>query len=336
MTLFRRNGLKEAKVKLPSIVKLLAVVSIAALAPPVPARSTPAVPEPGETLNLTPKETRLTVPVMIDGRGPFPFLVDTGAERTVISRRLAEELGLKAGETATVHSMTEVSDIATFVIPTLQVGRNKAADIQAPALEPENIGAVGMLGTDTLRGQRVEFDFRRARMQVVPSGRRTFASPGTVIAVKGRNHLGRLLLSDAAVNGKKIVVIVDSGSQVTIGNNALRELLDRKGQFRDYKPAEVTSITGGRIRVDYGLVKTLYIGDLRMNDMPISFGDVHPFRQLQLTERPALLLGMDVLQLFDKVSVDMAVRRVKFTLGRRFKGMIGLQYIDPTGPRLLE
>ncbi|MBA2770996.1 MAG: aspartyl protease family protein [Sphingomonas sp.] len=40
---------------------------------------------------------RMTVPVSIGGRGPYRFVVDTGAERTVISRELARELSLDAG-----------------------------------------------------------------------------------------------------------------------------------------------------------------------------------------------------------------------------------------------
>ena len=56
------------------------------------------------------------------------------------------------------------------------------------------------------------------------------------------------------------------------------------------------------------------IGDADINDLPIAFADVHPFRQLQLLDRPAILLGMDALQLFRRVSVDFANRRVRLLL----------------------
>ena len=45
---------------------------------------------------------RMTVPVTIGGSGPFHFLVDTGAEQTVISRELADALQLKRGRAAKV------------------------------------------------------------------------------------------------------------------------------------------------------------------------------------------------------------------------------------------
>src|SRR3546814_18273537 len=37
-------------------------------------------------------DTRITIPIQIDGRGPWNFVVDTGSQRTVISRALAERL----------------------------------------------------------------------------------------------------------------------------------------------------------------------------------------------------------------------------------------------------
>ena len=39
---------------------------------------------------------RLTVPVMIDGQGPYRFLIDTGAQATVVTHRIVDDLGLPA------------------------------------------------------------------------------------------------------------------------------------------------------------------------------------------------------------------------------------------------
>lgn len=43
----------------------------------------------------------------------------------------------------------------------------------------------------------------------------------------------------------------------------------------------------------------------------MAFADVHPFKKLGLMDRPALLLGMDALRLFERVSVDFPNRRVR-------------------------
>ena len=91
---------------------------------------------------LTEKTSR---PVTVAGRGPYGFIVDTGAERTVIARELAETLGLGAGNMAILYSMTEASRIQTVLIPAIEVGRRTISEIHAPALERRNLGAEGLL-----------------------------------------------------------------------------------------------------------------------------------------------------------------------------------------------
>jgi hypothetical protein len=63
---------------------------------------------------------------------------------------------------------------------------------------------------------------------------------------------------------------------------------------------------------DYTTVREIQIGGIRITDMPIGFADAHPFRQLELLDEPAFLLGMDVLRLFDRVSVDFARKQIRF------------------------
>jgi hypothetical protein len=44
------------------------------------------------------------------------------------------------------------------------------------------------------------------------------------------------------------------------------------------------------------------------------FADAHPFKRFDLLKRPAMLLGMDTLRAFRRVSVDFAARKVRFLL----------------------
>jgi predicted aspartyl protease len=272
----------------------------------------PAAPVPDVVLEYdVDRADRMTVPVIVDGRGPFNFVVDTGAERTAIARELATDLALGAGRPARVHSMSEVSDIQTVVIPNLEVGGKRVAGIQAPALARRHLGAEGMLGVDSLRSQRVSFDFVRKSMTITPARRQEERWANGSIVVTGRRIFGRLVLVDAAVDGQKVWVIIDTGSEVTVGNSALRRKLEGKGRLGPTHPIEAMSITGGRILAERGTTRRIRLGDMDINNMPIAFADVHPFKKLDLMDRPALLLGMDVLRLLDRVSVDFANRKVR-------------------------
>jgi predicted aspartyl protease len=294
----------------PGVAQELAPPSIAA--PPV---AVPALldQQQAETLGYVKDvNDRMTVGVRIDGRGPFPFIVDTGAERTVISSELARTLSLRPGRLTTVHSMSEVSQIATVVIPALRVGSRSVEQIHAPALSRANLGASGILGVDSLQNQRVTFDFRRREMTVTPSSRREERWPDlNTVVVSGRSLYGRLVLVDASVDGQRVWVIIDTGSEVSVGNGALRAALARRNRLGTMAPIRMVSITGGEIMAEYSIARRIRIGGIDINNLPVAFSDVHPFRQLGLTDRPALLLGMDALQLFTRVSVDFPNRRVR-------------------------
>ena len=283
------------------------------LASPTPVGGQENPPEaPGTVLDYeNDRWQRMTVPVMVEGKGPYPFVVDTGAERTVISEELAKDLQLGTGNRARLHSMSEVSDIVTVLIRGISVAGRKVSEIHAPALQRRNIGAEGILGVDSLQSQRVSFDFARQQITVAPSRRREEHWGEDTIVVTARNRLGHLVLVDASVEGQKVWVILDTGAQTTVANNALRRRLERKGRVREVHPIRMLSVTGGTILADATVVRTIRLGGVDINDMPVAFADVHPFKKLGLTDRPALLLGMDALKLFERVSVDFANRKVR-------------------------
>jgi fructose-specific component phosphotransferase system IIB-like protein len=208
--------------------------------------------------------------------------------------------------------MSEVSEIATVIIPGLRVGNRTTEQIHAPALSRENLGASGILGVDTLQRQRVTFDFRRREMTMTPSRTREEVWPDAdTVVVTGRSLYGRLVLVDAAVDGQRVWVIIDTGSAVSVGNLALRNALARRNRLTQIAQIHMISITGGEIAAEYGFARLIRVGGLDINNLPIAFADVHPFRQLGLMNRPALLLGMDALQLFSRVSIDFPNRRVR-------------------------
>lgn len=293
--------------------RALAAAAVLAAIPLAAREPAPVAPaDAPETLDLDESDgDRMTVEVGIGGRGPYRFMVDTGSERTVISSELAEELRLLPGRTVIVHSMTEASRIETVVIPRLEVGRRSVSGIQAPAISRRTLGAEGLLGVDSLQSQRVELDFVRGEMTIAPSRAPESVWRDGAIVVTARRRLGHLMLVDASLDGERVWVIVDTGAQVTVANNALRRRLERRGRLGPVQPIHLVSVTGGTLTADYTVARSIRIADVEIANLPVAFAEVQPFRQLRLTDRPAILLGMDALQLFERASFDFASRRVR-------------------------
>ena len=259
----------------------------------------------------TDRTDRMTVPVLVSGSGPYRFLVDTGADRTAVSRELAGRLKLAAAESASVHSISGVSTVSTATVPAIQLTKKEIRNINAPLLESSNMGADGILGTDSLRSQRILFDFQANSLSIVPAATPDFRVERGTIVIQGARRNGRLVVTEATANGRPVTVVIDTGSQVSIGNAALRKALLGAKLLKGSDQVELISVTGDRIMGEYMFVKELEIGGVGMKDLAVIFADAHTFKQLGLDKKPAILLGMNAMRSFKKVSIDFANRRLR-------------------------
>ena len=285
---------------------------------PAEAVATPADPStvPGDPASTAVKlreiDTRMTVPVLIDGKGPFRFIVDSGATRTVISRRLASELGLSSAGTVPLHSVGGESDVPAVNIASLYVGALPAKEIVAPVLDEADLGGEGILGIDTLAHKKVVIDLVRHSMAVEPADKTIRPAAANEIVVTARSRFGQLVLADADVAGQRVYAIVDTGSMVTIGNFTLRDKLVSHRRAVP-QPVTITDVTGRKIVASYAPISDLRLGAAHMSHVLIAFDDAHVFDRFGLAGKPAMLLGMDLMQAFTRVSIDFARRRVRLT-----------------------
>lgn len=263
---------------------------------------------------------RMSVKVMVGGKGPFSFLVDTGAERTVIARELAERLGLVEGAKLKLATIGGSTTVPSYRVAALQMAKLHLASVDAPAFFGRHIGAAGLIGVDMLEERRILIDFRKETMQVLETRRRAqpLIRDDDAIVVTARNSAGRLILSDARLNGKRIDVIVDTGAQTSVGNMALKKLVaERRANRFPFVATILDAVTGEAVPATHTAIKRIVINGMDVNDLPVSFADSQAFRALGLHERPALLLGMDSLSLFDRVEIDFPNKRVVFDLPDR-------------------
>ena len=282
------------------------VLSLAA-APP----ETPPIEHGNEVATANDGVMRMTVPVTISGQGPYDFVIDTGADRTVVSREVADRLGLQSGKNAILHSMSGVTEITTVRVPTIGIAGHDSENFDAAALDQANIGAQGLLGVDSLKGRRIVMDFRKRTMTVLAAGEKEHRD-GATIVVTARSRYGQLVLVDADVDGTPVTVIIDSGAQNTIGNGPLRTLLAKRNGRMSFFSTNLIDVTGSRLPAQIASVGRVRIGGINVDNVVIAFADAHPFKRFGLSQKPAMLLGMDTLRGFRRVSVDFAERKVRF------------------------
>jgi len=273
----------------------------------------PAPPQPSdiELLELEHERyERLTVPVTIGDAGPYRFLIDTGAQATILSRELADSLGLFDRQPVTLIGMASRIATHTVEIDALGIGRRRTNVARAPLVEGRNIGgADGVLGIDALQGQRILLDFVERRMTIA-TAEQAKSSAGYEIVVRARARHGQLIITDARIEGIRTSVIIDTGAQVSVGNAALaRRLRSRRGQA-----AELYDINGAVAQGHLHVARKAEIGPMDLQTLPIMFTPSPAFHALDLEERPAMILGMRELRLFRRIAIDFDTRRIMFDL----------------------
>ena len=53
---------------------------------------------------------------------------------------------------------------------------------------------------------------------------------------------------------------------------------------------------------------------VNLTEVPVIFADASPFAELGMQDKPALLLGISALRVFDRVAIDFARGKVDFLL----------------------
>jgi len=269
-------------------------------------------PAPPEDLTLFASPThkdhigRIVAPVMINGRGPFRFILDTGASNSTVSPELAASLGLQISrlDSITVNGITGTARVPSVVIDRMQAGDLLFKDeefhlIWAPVMG----GADGILGVAGLRTERVLVDFARNRVLISHSPRR--GPPRGFVKIPARRLESGLMMVDAQIGWVRARAIIDTGSQRSLGNLALKNALRRwHSPDQPVKPTQVYGSTSEIVEGEQNTVPTITLGRVKLRNVALVFGDFHIFDVWNMQARPAIIIGMDILGSVRALGID--------------------------------
>ena len=89
------------------------------------------------------RHDRMTVPVRIGDHGPFQFMIDTGAQNTVLSIALAARLGLTPTAKATLVGVAGREVVDTVEVEQIDLGKRSYYGLLAPLRDPAQPRATG-------------------------------------------------------------------------------------------------------------------------------------------------------------------------------------------------
>ncbi|HVO48486.1 MAG TPA: retroviral-like aspartic protease family protein [Steroidobacteraceae bacterium] len=256
---------------------------------------------------------RIWAPVLINGKGPYRLVLDTGASHSAIIGRVAESLGISPKDTKPilVRGVTGEAMVAAIKVDRMEVGELLIAPTTLPIVADVFGGAEGVLGREGLPDKRIYADFAHDRL-VIAHSHRERAQPGFAVIPLKLTRTG-LLAAEVRVGTITADAIIDTGGQQTVGNLSLRDALMRHPP----KDATTQEIEGVTLEIARGNVLTappINMGSLRLKQVRVTFADMYLFDHLKLNREPTLLLGMDVLGSFDVLVIDYRLRQMQIRM----------------------
>jgi len=249
---------------------------------------------------------RVMTQVMVNGKGPFRFVIDTGASRSTLAPHLAKSLGLtqSVGRNVMLNGVTGAAEVATVPVDSIEIGALRFENQNLPVIFTSIMGnADGILGVAGFQDQRIDVDFKRDRVSVLASnGHRPHYSLVTARAVRNENGL---MIVDVRVGRRiKAKAVIDTGAERTLGNLALQSAMNQGHKIRQPVAAVVHGATPDIADGEVQEIKEARIGDMTLTNLEVIFADFHVFKLWGLDQEPALLIGMDMLGVLERLVID--------------------------------
>ena len=113
----------------------------------------------------------VAVPVMINNHGPYRFLLDTGANKTVLSAKVADDLGIPKGRIEMLLSAGGNVPVTARTLKTLEVGAARLENVEIAVAKlglMRTLNVDGMLGGDYLRRFKISIDYDNQVVNIEP------------------------------------------------------------------------------------------------------------------------------------------------------------------------
>jgi predicted aspartyl protease len=245
---------------------------------------------------------RIWAPVWINDKGPFRLVLDTGANHCGVTAQVAELLHISLDQSPPVllRGVTGIATVPTIRVDSFTVGDLTLSPATLPIVTDALGGAEGVLATDEFKDKRIVIDFKHDQIDIRRSHNERARSGFVTISLE---HSGAgLLMFHAMVGNLRIQAIIDTGAQRTIGNPAMRDALIR--HHEQGGPVQIFDVTAESQTGEIFPSPPIHFGSIEILGARITYGEMHIFEHWDLSKKPALLVGMDVLGLLDTFIID--------------------------------
>jgi hypothetical protein len=241
---------------------------------------------------------RPAINVVVNGQGPFLFLVDTATSHTVFTPGLRDKLGIGALPGPAVDVVTAAGSVRSQYY---RIAETAAAGVIVEGVRavvlplPEQMGIAGALGADFLSNFVVDLDLRAQTITLYPE-KAEVRVPG-LRRIKGTTNAHGFIVLPATIDNLRTSAVFDSGAAFTVGNPPLGASAKSFGlpSMRIVESAITDAVRQRQFAEAYNFSKVT-LGPATWRDARVLIANMRVFEQIGLERQPAVFIGMDMMQ----------------------------------------
>jgi predicted aspartyl protease len=253
------------------------------------------------------------VPAYVDGKGPYPFILDTGADESAVYAWFAKSLRLAKGESRALSGATGDIEMTSTRLATLGVDGHNVRNVDADTMPDRKDGAriAGVAGVDMMASRLAVLDFGCGTFALLPMQDVTpqIAGAHATLTKAGGIKDGKQFTLPVTLNGVAGIAVLDSGARSTMINNryaAAAGVHPESAAFKNGDPAR--GATGAGVATRVGPIGTVRFAGIVRSGVTARVVDLPVFESAGLSGRPTLNLGVDILS-GTRLTVDYSARR---------------------------
>ena len=249
----------------------------------------------------------ILLPVQVNDRGPFDFILDTGAGTSLLSTEVAKELDIRVIGSKEGQSAGGNVSVSLAKVDSLAVAETKVEDVDVGIADlshiAKTIGAKidGDLGYNFLKHFRVTIDYRDSLLRLDDPKRVDSFARGamTGIPIRLANPAKPLILVEIHANGRgPFQFAIDTGTSTTAIAPELAQVLG-------VQTSPVGAGTTGGAPVDFfaGSLKSFQLGGARIDNMAVVVADFFTMLNSAIGAKLDGIVGYNFLRNY-KVVID--------------------------------
>lgn len=222
------------------------------------------------------KQPLILLPVFVSGRGPYSFILDTGAGISLVSSELAAALELQPGEQITGRGAAGEMTLVKSVLPSLSIGDETLSDVIVAITDLSFVGRAigtqvdGDLGYTVLQHFSLTLDYAENTLTLVRPSTNAPATHSNGLSFRLANPPEEPhVVIPAFLNGQgPYDFLVDTGASSTVVS---LELAKNLGLPLEAIP-EMTG-GGGRVSAFKSALESLVVGSAKREALRVAVSD---------------------------------------------------------------